>query len=176
MILLFSVLETNRLTLRELSSDDAAFILRLLNEPSFLRFIGDKHVRTLDDARQYIHNGPIASYKKNGFGLYLVQLKPTETPIGMCGLLKRETLSDVDIGFAFVPESWNKGYAFESAAAIMSYAKDVLKLPRIVAITNKDNVTSGKLLERLGLHFDRLIDLNGDGDETKLFISDDLLT
>ena len=169
-------LETERLTLREVSTDDADFILRLLNEPSFLRFIGDKGVRNLQDARQYILNGPIASYNQNGFGLYLVVLKSTNTSIGMCGLIKRETLADVDIGFAFLPEFWNKGYALESATAVFSYGKDVLKLPRIVAITNKDNVTSGKLLERLGLHFDRLIDLNGDGDETKLFISDDLLT
>lgn len=169
-------LETERLTLREVSTDDADFILRLLNEPSFLRFIGDKGVRNLQDARQYILNGPIASYNQNGFGLYLVVLKSTNTSIGMCGLIKRETLTDVDIGFAFLPEFWNKGYALESATAVFSYGKDVLKLPRIVAITNKDNVTSGKLLERLGLHFDRLIDLNGDGDETKLFISDDLLT
>ena len=169
-------LETERLTLRELTTDDAEFSLRLLNEPSFLRFIGDKGVRNLQDARQYILNGPVASYNQNGFGLYLVVLKSTNTSIGMCGLIKRETLTDVDIGFAFLPEFWNKGYALESATAVFSYGKDVLKLPRIVAITNKDNVTSGKLLERLGLHFDRLIDLNGDGDETKLFISDDLLT
>jgi len=169
-------LETERLTLRELTTDDAEFSLRLLNEPSFLRFIGDKGVRNLQDARQYILNGPIASYNQNGFGLYLVVLKSTNTSIGMCGLIKRETLTDVDIGFAFLPEFWNKGYALESATAVFSYGKDVLKLPRVVAITNKDNVTSGKLLERLGLHFDRLIDLNGDGDETKLFISDDLLT
>lgn len=169
-------LETERLTLREVSTDDADFILRLLNEPSFLRFIGDKGVRNLQDARQYILNGPIASYNQNGFGLYLVVLKSMNTSIGMCGLIKRETLADVDIGFAFLPEFWNKGYALESATAVFSYGKNVLKLPRIVAITNKDNVTSGKLLERLGLHFDRLIDLNGDGDETKLFISDDLLT
>ena len=169
-------LETERLTLREVSTDDADFILRLLNEPSFLRFIGDKGVRNLQDARQYILNGPIASYNQNGFGLYLVVLKSMNTSIGMCGLIKRETLADVDIGFAFLPEFWNKGYALESATVVFSYGKDVLKLPRIVAITNKDNVTSGKLLERLGLHFDRLIDLNGDGDETKLFISDDLLT
>ena len=170
------ILETKRLRLRELTETDAPFILRLLNEPSFLRFIGDKGVRNLDDARAYIFNGPVASYQQNGFGLYLVQLKTNNTPIGICGLLKRESLADVDIGFAFIPEVWNNGYAFESADAVMIYAKDVLKLPRIVAITNKDNVTSGKLLERLGLHFDRLIDLNGDGDETKLFISDDLLT
>jgi RimJ/RimL family protein N-acetyltransferase len=96
-------LETERLTLRELTTDDAEFILRLLNEPSFLRFIGDKGVRNLQDARQYILNGPIASYNQNGFGLYLVVLKSTNTSIGMCGLIKRETLADVDIGFAFLP-------------------------------------------------------------------------
>jgi len=164
------ILETKRLTLRELTEIDAAFILRLLNEPSFLRFIGDKGVRNLDDARAYILNGPVASYKQNGFGLYLVQLKTNNTPIGICGLLKRESLADVDIGFAFVPEVWNQGYAFESADAVMIYAKDVLKLTRIVAITDKDNEASGKLLEKLGLMFDRMIDLSGKGDETRLFV------
>ena len=167
------MLETNRLTIRELSVDDAAFILRLLNEPSFLRFIGDKQVRTLADARQYILNGPCDSYKKNGFGLYLVQLKSSKTPLGICGLLRRETLPDVDIGFAFVPEFWNQGYAFESAAATISYAKDVLKLPRIVAITNKDNDASAKLLAKLGLHFERLIKLTNNDEEIRLFSSDD---
>lgn len=163
-------LETERLILRELNASDAPFILRLLNEPSFLRFIGDKGVRNLDDARAYILNGPVASYKQNGFGLYLVQLKRNNTPIGICGLLKRESLADVDIGFAFVPEVWNQGYAFESADAVMIYAKDVLKLTRIIAITDKDNEASGKLLEKLGLMFDRMIDLSGKGDETRLFV------
>jgi ribosomal-protein-alanine N-acetyltransferase len=167
-------LDTERLTLRELSIEDAEFILGLLNQPSFIRFIGDKGVRNLEDARQYILNGPIASYKQHGFGLFLVQLKAVNTPIGMCGLLKRESLADVDIGFAFLPEFWKKGYALESAAAVFSYGKDVLKLPRIVAITNKDNDASGTLLEKLGLSFDRIIDLNGNGDETKLFISEEL--
>lgn len=164
------ILETKRLRLRELTETDAPFILRLLNEPSFLRFIGDKGVRNLDDARAYIFNGPVASYQQNGFGLYLVQLKTNNTPIGICGLLKRESLADVDIGFAFIPEVWNNGYAFESADAVMIYAKDVLKLPRIVAITDKDNEASGKLLEKLGLIFDRIIDLSGKGDETRLFV------
>ena len=165
-----NIIETKRLILRELNASDALFILRLLNEPSFLRFIGDKGVRNLDDARAYILNGPVASYKLNGFGLYLVQLKTNNTPIGICGLLKRETLADVDIGFAFVPEVWNQGYAFESADAVMIYAKDVLKLTRIVAITDKDNEASGKLLEKLGLMFDSMIDLTGKGDETRLFV------
>jgi RimJ/RimL family protein N-acetyltransferase len=169
-----SVIETERLTLREFSTDDAPFILRLLNEHSFVRFIGDKGVRNLEDARHYILNGPVASYAQNGFGLFLVYLKANQTPLGMCGLLKREVLEDVDIGFAFLPEFWNKGYALEAAAGVMSYAKNVLKLPRIVAITNKDNDASGKLLEKLGLHFDRLIKLPGDKEELRLFVTQTL--
>jgi RimJ/RimL family protein N-acetyltransferase len=170
---LMFTLTTERLVLRKIATSDAAFILRLLNEPSFLQFIGDKGVRSLDDARQYILNGPIASYEAHGFGLYLVTLKSDETPIGMCGLLKRATLKDVDIGFAFVPEFWNKGYALEAAAAVMNYGKDVLKLPRIVAITNKDNHASAKLLNKIGLHFDRFITLEGDRDETRLFVPEE---
>lgn len=162
-------LETERLTLRELAETDSEFILRLLNEPSFLHFIGDKNVRNLDDAREYIRSGPLTSYQQNGFGVYLVTLKSDQSPIGMCGLIKRELLPDVDIGFAFLPEHWNCGYAFESASAVMIYGKDVLKLPRIVAITNKDNETSAKLLNKLGLKFDRMISLAGDRDETRLF-------
>jgi RimJ/RimL family protein N-acetyltransferase len=168
------LLETQRLTLREFSTDDAGFILRLLNEPTFLRFIGDKRVRTLEDARQYIRSGPIESYARNGFGLYLVQLKTTHISLGMCGLLKRESLTDVDIGFAFLPEFWNQGFAFEAAKAVMLYARDVLKLPRIVAITNKDNDASGKLLEKLGMRFDRMINLTGDESEIKLYVSQEL--
>ena len=164
------ILQTQRLTLRKLEEADAPFILRLLNEPSFLKFIGDKSVRTLENARQYILNGPVASYQEHGFGLYLVMLNSTGESIGMCGLLKRETLPAVDIGFAFVPEFWNQGYAIESASAVMSYAKDVLKIPRIVAITDKDNDASGRLLEKIGLHFDRYIEMPGDRKETKLFV------
>ena len=166
-------LSTERLLLRKIATSDAPFILRLLNEPSFIQFIGDKGVRSLDDARQYILNGPIASYQKHGFGLYLVTLKSNNTPIGMCGLLKREALKDVDIGFAFLPEFWNKGYALEAAALVMTYGKNVLKLPRIVAITNKDNHASARLLNKIGLRFDRLIALDGDRDETRLFVPED---
>ena len=167
------ILETERLTIRQMNEADAEFILRLLNEPSFLRFIGDKGVRSIDDAQAYILNGPVASYQQNGFGLYLVELRGTNTPIGMCGLLKRKVLADADIGFAFVPEFWNKGYALESASAVMVYGKDVLKLPRIVAITNKDNDASAKLLEKLDMRFDRLITFAGDDHETRLFVRTD---
>jgi RimJ/RimL family protein N-acetyltransferase len=152
------VLETERLVLRPFTTDDAPFILTLLNEPSFLRYIGDKKVRTLEDARQYLLNGPIASYERNGFGLCLVELKDSQTAIGMCGLLKREELPDPDIGFAFLPDFWNKGFAFEAAAAVMNDARARLKLNRILAIVNPDNYASIKLLERLGLKFAGLRD------------------
>ncbi len=166
------VLETARLTLRHLSIGDAEFILRLLNEPSFLRYIGDKGVRNLDDARQYILNGPVASYERNGFGLYLVELKDDGTPIGISGLVKRDTLPEPDIGFAFLPAYWSQGYAVESAAAVMTYAREVLGLTRIAAITSPDNNASEKLLGKIGLRFERMIKLSDDGDEVKLFASE----
>jgi RimJ/RimL family protein N-acetyltransferase len=166
------VLETDRLNLRWLSNDDAEFILELLNEPSFLRFIGDKGVRTLDDARDYILNGPADMYTRLGFGLYLTELKDGGVPIGICGLLKRDGLEDVDIGFAFLPKFWARGYAYESAAAVMAYGKTVLGLNRIVAITSPDNYASGRLLEKLGLRFERIIHLLNDASEVRLFASD----
>lgn len=160
------VLETERLILRRFNiNDDTAFILTLLNEPSFLQYIGDKKVRNLDDARQYLANGPIASYEKHGFGLYLVTLKDPPASIGMCGLLKRDELPEPDIGFAFLPEFWNQGYAFEAADAVMKYARETLNLGRIFAIVNPDNYASMKLLERLGLQFEGMRD-NG---QTKLY-------
>jgi len=163
------VLETDRLILRWLKVADAEFILKLLNEPSFLRFIGDKGVRTIDDARDYLLHGPIASYEKFGFGLYLTELKETHVPIGICGLIKRETLADVDLGFAFLPEFWKRGYAFESASAVMAYGKDVIGLGRIVAITDRDNDASITILEKLGLRFERMTKLSEDAAEIKLF-------
>ncbi|HEY0723403.1 MAG TPA: GNAT family N-acetyltransferase, partial [Pyrinomonadaceae bacterium] len=165
------VLETGRLFLRGLTVGDAEFILTLLNEPSFLRFIGDKKVRTVADAEQYILNGPVASYERHGFGLLLVELKVAQTPIGICGLLKREELPDPDIGFAFLPDFWNKGYAFEAAAAVMKDARERLKLERILAITNQDNEASIKLLQKIGLQFERLIKMSTDAVELILMAS-----
>lgn len=144
---------------------DAPFILALLNEPSFLRFIGDKKVRTVQDAEQYILNGPVSSYNRNGFGLCLVELKETHTPIGMCGLLKRDELPHADIGFAFMPDFWNKGFAYEAAAAVMNDARERLKLKRVLAITNQDNESSIKLLQKLGFKFERLIKMSTDSAE-----------
>ncbi len=167
-----SVLATARLDLRCITVDDAGFILQLLNDPDFIRFIGDKGVRTVDDARQYIVSGPMASYERHGFGLWLVELKRSSIPVGMCGLLKRETLDDVDIGFAFLPRHRSHGYGFESASAVMQYGRDVLGLKRIVAITNPDNVGSIRLLQKIGLSFDRMIKLADDGPEVSLLASE----
>ena len=161
-----TLLKTERLILREFTLDDAPFILTLLNEPSFLRFIGDKKVRTLEAARHYLLNGPMASYAHNGFGLNLVALSDSHTPIGMCGLLKREELPDPDIGFAFLPDFWSKGFAFESATAVMNDARERLKPNRVLAIVNPDNDASIKLLERLGMRFER------DKDDVKVFAID----
>src|SRR2546423_6931728 len=144
------ILETDRLALRWLTIEDAEFIFDLLNQPSFLQFIGDKGVRKIDDARNYILTGPIASYDRFGFGLYLTELKPTQAPIGICGLLKRDTLDDVDVGFAFLPQYWRQGYAFESASAVIGYGRGVFGFGRIVAITLPDNEASIKKLSKLG--------------------------
>jgi ribosomal-protein-alanine N-acetyltransferase len=163
------VLETERLVLRHLTLNDAPFILELLNDPSFLRYIGDRGVRNVQDARQYLIKGPIASYQKSGFGLYLVFLLESGDPIGICGLLKRDTLDDVDVGFAFLPPHWGKGYARESASAVLAHARATLGLKRIVAITSPDNAASIKVLEKLGLKFERMVRLGDDPREVRLF-------
>jgi [ribosomal protein S5]-alanine N-acetyltransferase len=148
---------------------DAEFILELLNEPPFIKNIGDRGVRTTSDARAYILNGPVASYEQYGFGLCLVVLKESGEAVGICGLLKRETLEDVDIGFAFLEKHWGQGYATESATAVMEYGRNVIGLKRIVAITSPDNDASGKVLEKIGLRFEKMMRMKGEDKETKLF-------
>ena len=165
------MLETERLILRWLQTSDAAFILELVNEPSWLKYIGDKGVKTLKDAESYIRKGPIEMYERLGFGLYLVEIKESSEPIGICGLIKREMLEDVDLGFAFLPKFWGKRYAFESASATMSYGKNALGLPRIAAITSQGNRPSEKLLEKLGFRFERNVRLSNSDDELKLYVA-----
>ncbi len=161
------VLTTRRLDLRRLGGDDAPFILQLLNEAGFLRFIGDKGVRSLADAREYISKGPVESYRRRGFGLYLASLHDG-TPIGICGLVKREALPDADVGFAFLSQHSAKGYASESAAAVLQYGR-ALGLSRIVAITSPDNQGSIAVLEKIGLRFERRVKLVEDGPEVALY-------
>jgi [ribosomal protein S5]-alanine N-acetyltransferase len=166
------IIETDRLQLRLLSVDDADFIRRLLNEPSFIQNIGDRGVRTLDDARAYVLKGPVASYEKFGFGLWLVETKPNAVSIGICGLLKRDILDDVDIGYALLPEFCSQGYALESASAVMSYAREKLGLKRVVAVTNAANQSSIRLLEKMGFQYERMVRLAPDAPEIKLFAAE----
>ncbi len=166
------ILETDRLTLREITTDDAAFLLKLLNEPSFIKNIGDRNVRTIDDACQYALNGPIASYKQHGFGLYLVELKESRAPIGICGLVKRESLPDADIGYALLPEYWRKGYALEATAAVKQHGFGELGHKRILAIVNPANAGSIKVLDKLGLKFTRMIRMTDDAPEICLYSSE----
>ncbi|NRG45352.1 GNAT family N-acetyltransferase [Bacillus sp. CRN 9] len=166
------VIETERLILRWLSNDDADFILSLLNEPSWLRFIGDKGVRTLEDAEDYISSGPMDMYTRLGFGLYLIELKDERIPIGICGLIKRDSLEDVDIGFAMLSSFQSKGYGYEAASATLTYGIEQLSLKRIVAITSMDNHASSKLLEKIGMKFEGNILLDNDSEELKLYAYD----
>ena len=165
-----TILKTQRLILRQLKNDDADFILELVNDPDWLHYIGDKNVHNLDDARDYINNGPVASYKQNGFGLYLVSLEENNIKIGICGLIKRDALDHPDVGFAFLPAFRNQGYAKESAAAVLVYGKDTLGIDRILAITATDNEASGKVLENIGLHFEKIIKISDDDPGSRLFV------
>ena len=144
-------------------------MLELLNEPAFIKNIADRGVRTIEDARQYLASGPVANYEQNGFGMYAVELKESGVPVGVCGLVKREGLEDVDIGYAFLERFWSNGYAYESASAVLDYGRDVLGLERIVAITTPDNRGSIRVLEKIGLRFEKMITLPGYEGESRLF-------
>ncbi len=163
------VAETKRLQLRHLTLDDAPFVLELVNDPSWIQFIGDRGIRTQAQAEDYLQNGPMASYAENGFGLYLVQRKEDNAKLGMCGLVKRPSLPHVDIGFAFLPQFTGQGYAFEAATAVLHHAHHDLNLSPIVAITAPDNHRSIKLLQKLGMHFQEMIFLDEGQSEVMLF-------
>jgi RimJ/RimL family protein N-acetyltransferase len=163
------VLKTVRLSLRRFERADAPFIFELLNEPAWLQYIGDKGIKTLGDAERYIQDGPVAMYARLGFGLYLVELTKGGESVGMCGLIKRDTLEDVDLGFAFLSRFWGNGFAHESAAAVMSYAKTRLGIDRLLAITAPNNEASSKLLRKLGFALERLISATGAGQVLMLY-------
>ncbi len=163
------VLETERLVLRHLTLDDAAFMQVLVNDPTWLRFIGDRGVRSIDDAREYLRKGAIASYAQHGFGLYMTELKDGAQPIGICGLVKRDTLPDVDVGFALLPQFAGLGYAGEAASAVMEHARRQFGLTRVVAITNPDNRGSIRVLQKIGLSFERLIRVAADAEQLALY-------
>src|SRR3954471_19030825 len=139
------IVKTARLRLRAITGDDAPFYLELLNDPAFIEHIGDRGIRTLDDARRAVVEGPVAMQESRGHSLYLVELKDGGAPIGMCGLIKRDTLDDVDLGYAFLPQYRGRGYAFEAGQAVLAYAPTI-GITRVAAITSPNNIASNQLL------------------------------
>lgn len=164
------ILQTQRLYLREVVEDDAPFILELLTDPSFLENIGDRGVSDLASAVNYIHNGPRASYVRNGYGLWVVELKDTGEAIGLSGLVRRDTLPGPDIGYAFLPRHWSKGYAVEACSAVRDHAMRTLGLPRLLAIVSPGNAASVKVLDRIGLRFQDTVRVGED--DLQLFALD----
>jgi RimJ/RimL family protein N-acetyltransferase len=160
-----STWESKTLSAGHRAYDDCEFIFDLVNEPSFKRYIGDKGVRTLDDAREYLRNGPIGSYENHGFGLYLVSRSSDETPLGICGLVKREEFDSPDLGFAFLERHWTNGYAYESSVAAIEHAGKQLGFKHILAMVDAENKSSRKLLEKLGFRFEKMARMPGGSED-----------
>jgi RimJ/RimL family protein N-acetyltransferase len=161
------ILETERLILRTFTVEDAAFYFDLWKQASWIQYIGDKKFRGVDDARESLINGPMKMYADKGFSLYLMTLKD-HTPIGMCGLIKRDSLDDVDIGYGLLSAYERKGYTLEAAKAVMAYAKNELHLKRVVAITVSDNKKSISLLEKVGMRYEKMV--KAPSDDTQLML------
>ena len=164
------ILESERLLLEKFTINDAPFFYNLVNDPDWVKYIGDRNVRTIADAEKYLTEKIIPSYEQFGFGFYIVRLKGENTPIGMCGLIKRDWMEHVEIGYAFLAEFRGKGYAIESSIATKQYAKEKLSILRLAAITDTDNEKSGNLLERLGFKYERLITYPGEEQQCKLYL------
>lgn len=167
-------IETERLRIRELTLDDAAFVLELLSDPGFHRYIGDRGIRDIAGAERYLRDGPMASYAKYGHGLWMVELKDSGSPVGICGLLQRDTLPQPDIGFAFLARHVGKGYGYESATAVLEHALKVLKMPVVVAITAEENPASIGLLAKLGFRFEKMIQMPAQPRPSRLFVRENL--
>ncbi|AJD52302.1 Protein N-acetyltransferase, RimJ/RimL family [Thalassospira xiamenensis M-5 = DSM 17429] len=165
-----TILETKRTLVRHATHDDAPFIMQLLNEPGWIRFVGDRNIHDLDAARKFIDDRLLSSYLKHGFGLYIVDEKATHTAIGLCGFVKRDTLDAPDIGYAITESRQGMGYAFEVSNALIDYGYDVLGFERIFGYTLPDNTVSLKLLTKLGLTYERDQDVNNSGETCKLFV------
>ncbi|MGH7591011.1 MAG: GNAT family N-acetyltransferase [Gemmatimonadales bacterium] len=162
------VVDTSRLRLRQLTPDDAQFILELVNDLDWILYIGDRGVHDLNDARQYVTDGPMASYERHGFGLYLVTLRAQATPIGICGLIQRESLPAPDLGFAFLPPFRRMGYASEAADAIVRVAPQIAGATELFAVVQPDNARSFRLLDRLGFRPAGVTQLVPDGPQLAL--------
>ena len=163
------VLTTQRLRLRWLSADDAGLLLSIWNDPAFVRHVGDRGIRTRDEAAQAFSDGPLKLYNEYGYGPYRVSLLENDQAIGICGLFRRDNLDDPDVGFALLPEYCGKGYASEAAMAVVEHAKHSLRLPRLTAIVSPGNAASIGLIEKLGLRFERMIRMPGDSEDISLY-------
>lgn len=163
------ILETRRLLITELTVEDAPFIFKLMNDPEWKRFIGDRNIQSLQDAQNYLSERLIPSYENWGFGFYKVADKTTDEPLGISGFVDREELEHVDVGFAFLPEGRKKGYALESTQALLFYANKELNLDTILAIANNDNENSHRLLKKLGFRFQKHVKLYNENEEISLF-------
>ena len=166
------ILDTERLTLRTIGAADAPFYLERVNEPSWIRHIGDRNLHTLAQARAALAAGPEAMQAERGFSLYLVERRADGAAMGMCGLIKRDTLPDVDIGYAFLPRFWGQGYAHEAAAAVVTHARETVKLARLLGITGPDNESSNRLLRKLGFRFEGVVELSPGNGATNLYACD----
>jgi RimJ/RimL family protein N-acetyltransferase len=166
------ILETPRLVLREVGRSDASFILELMNERAYLEKIGDRGVRTTEDAQAYIDSRYTANYQRLGYGLYLAETKADGIPIGICGFVKREMLEHADVGFAYLEKFRAQGYGYESASAVLEHGRDALRFSRVLGVTSKTNPGSIRLLEKLGLSYVRSISLPGYAEESLLFSRD----
>lgn len=167
------IIETERLNIRHIEESDAEFIHSLFNTDTFIKYIGDRNLKTIADAQTYIQTGPQAMYEKMGFGLFLVELKEGLVPLGISGLIKRDTLDDIDVGYGFHPEHEGAGYALESTQAVVNYAKDILNISRLVAITTAENNRSINLLAKLGLEFEK--ELRQEEETLQLYSSEFLI-
>ena len=166
-----NILETERLLIREIGGGDAPFINALFNSPGFLKYIGDRGVRSDDEARTFIRERLRKSYEVNGYGLYAVLLKSDSTPVGICGFVRRDTLPGPDLGFAFLPEHEGKGYGYESSVTVLEHGREKLGFERVLAITTLDNGPSIRLLDKLGFSFVKVID-NDNGEGLNLYSID----
>lgn len=163
------ILETPQLQLREFKIEDANFLLELLNTPNWLKYIGDRKVKTLADAEVYLRNGSLKSYIENGFGFYLVLEKTTQKPIGMCGFIKRAELENIDMGFALLPEYIGKGHGYEIAKATLRFGFEILQFKKIIAIVNPDNTPSNALIKKLGFEFEKMIQFGENKKKVNLY-------
>ncbi|WP_242083110.1 GNAT family N-acetyltransferase [Aestuariivivens sediminis] len=164
------IVKTKRLHISKIVLKDAAFFLQLMNTPGFLKYIGDRNIKTIADAKAYLKSGLLKSYKVHGFGYYKLTLKEEpDRPIGIVGILKRDVLEHPDVGFALLPEYERLGYSYEASIEILKLAKDRFNLKKITAITNPDNDKSIKLLEKLGLKLEQRTDPFNEGKDLLLF-------